>query len=204
MSVERHADWGERAKPPPDLAIFDSDAAARDFVVGIRRTGAGIPPIGLTGGDLLRTLGGSTGPDLRDSEDALRVDVDLGAVLIDGALSWFISHLIARNGWWRGPITIAANAAFVGHWNVAPRAHPGDHKLDTLDVAQMSIQQRWQARQRLGTGTHLPHPSIVVARTAAVQWSFERARTIYLDGQPVGDASSVSVRIEPDALEVWV
>ena len=29
--------------------------------------------------------------------------VDLGSVLVDGRLHWFVAHLVARRGWWRGP-----------------------------------------------------------------------------------------------------
>ena len=93
------------------------------------------------------------------------------------------------------------NAEFLGAWDVAPRAHPGDGALDVLDVAAtMGVVDRWRARSRLPTGAHLPHPSIAVTRRAAVQVDLDRPTPVWLDGERVGDARRLSVRVEPDAL----
>lgn len=204
MSVERGADWGERSRPPDDLRVFDDPLAALDLITEIRRTGGALPPIGLTGGDLVRTLGGPTSPDLRRADEALHVRVDLGAVLADGALYWFLAHLVARRSWLRGRIVVAANAAFVGEWNIAPRAHPGDGRLDTVEVTDMSLGDRIKARRRLASGTHEPHPDITVRRPKAAQFDFGRPTKVRLDGRAIGSARTLSVRVEPDAVDLWI
>ncbi|MGB1505779.1 MAG: hypothetical protein ACPHDT_09890 [Acidimicrobiales bacterium] len=113
MTVERGGDWGERARPPDELRVFDDPREAVDFISRTRRTGADAPPLGLTSGDLVRTLGGSTSPDLKAAEEALHVKVDLGAVLIDGTLHWFLSHLVARRSWFRGGIVVERTPVMV-------------------------------------------------------------------------------------------
>ena len=204
MSVEKGQDWGRRARPPADLVVYADSHAAMAHLAVERRANRPLPPIGLRGGDLVRTLGGPTTPDLAAADEALHVTVDLGAALLDGKLHWFLDHLVARRSWLRGRIVVAANAAFIGDWNVAPRAHPGDGRIDTLDVGDMSMADRWKARTRLAAGTHLPHPGITSRRVEAAQFDLSGPTPIWLDGRQVTSASNVSVRLEPDAVEVWL
>lgn len=204
MSVEQATDWGERARPPEGLRVFDDPLEALDFIAASRRAGGELPPLGLTRGDLVRTLGGPTSSDIRRASEALHVKVDLGAVLTDGALYWFLSHLIARGSWLRGRIVVVANAAFLGEWNVAPRAHPGDGRLDSIEVTDMTLTDRFKARQRLATGTHVPHPDITERRPKAAQFEFERPTKVRLDGRLVGSFQRLSVRVEPDAVDLWI
>ncbi|MCH1435544.1 MAG: hypothetical protein L7U56_07730 [Acidimicrobiales bacterium] len=204
MTVEKNTDWGRQARPPRDLAVFDDSAAAVAVLTNARRANEPLPPIGLRGGDLVRTLGGPTVPDLTTAEIALHVTVDLGAVLADGHLHWFLDHLVARRTWLRGQVLVAANAAFFGAWNIAPRAHPGDGMLDTLETSSMSAGDRWKARRRLSTGTHLPHPDIRMRRTSAAQFGFDTPTPVWLDGRQIGRFTSLSVRIEADAVDVWL
>lgn len=204
MTVRKGADWGERGAMPEALEVFDDPLAALDTITAARRAGRPIPPIGLDRGDLVRTLGGPTSPDLRSASEALRVTVDLGAVLIDGSIHWFLSHLVARRSWLRGQVVVAANAAFLGEWNVAPRAHPGDGRLDTLEIDHMALGERLKARRRLASGTHLPHPDITARRPRAAQYEFARPMAVWLDGRRAGSARALSIRVEPDAVELWI
>ena len=132
------------------------------------------------------------------SPDAVRLPVDVGAVLIDGRLHWFVAHLVARKRWWRGRVYVAMNAQYIGHWDVAPRSHPNDGLLDTFDVT-MSTGDRLKARRRLPTGSHLPHPCIKERRTAHVQVDVG-GLDVWLDGEKVGQAHTLSIRVEPDAI----
>ena len=68
----------------------------------------------------------------------------------------------------------------------------------------MSLGDRWKARARLPAGTHLPHPGITTRRVEAAQFEFRRPTPVRLDGRPIGSATALSVRIEPDAVEVWL
>ena len=201
MTIERGKDWGEPAVVPSDIVWADSDRAAAEVATSARRANRPIPPLALTAGDLVRTLGGR-GARLREGEGT-HVQVDLGAVLIDGKLQWFLAHLVARHSWLRGRVVVAANAAFIGPWNIAPRAHPGDGRLDLLD-GNPSLGDRFKARRRLVTGTHVPHPDISVRRVSATQVDFDRDTPIRLDGELVGRARSLSIRVEPDAVDLWI
>ncbi|MFZ6002563.1 MAG: diacylglycerol/lipid kinase family protein [Actinomycetota bacterium] len=203
MTIRRGEQWGTTSPLPPDGVVVRSDREARAVVTAARRAGQPIPPLGLLGGDLCRTLGG-TGDEARlRSADAVTVPVDLGAVLVDGRLHWFVSHLVARRSWWRGRVTVAMNAQFIGDWDVAPRSHPNDGRLDVLD-GDLPIGQRLQARSRLRLGTHVPHPGIDECRVEAIQLELARATPIELDGERIGSARRLSIRIEPDALSCVV
>jgi diacylglycerol kinase family enzyme len=93
------------------------------------------------------------------------------------------------------------NAQFVRDWDVAPRSHPNDGRLDVVEVAgSMSVRDRWQARRRLATGTHVPHPDIVVRQLPAWQATLPDNTQVWLDGLPMGVVRNLSVRVEPDAL----
>lgn len=201
MTIRRGAEWGAQGGLPAGGVVVDGDLAARRVVEATRRAGLSVPPLGLAGGDLCRTLGGRGDRAGLTSDDATRVPVDLGAVLVDGRLHWFVAHLVARASWWRGRIVAAMNAEYLGDWDVAPRAHPGDGRLDVVEVAaSMGLADRLRARSRLPAGAHVPHPAISIDRRAAVQIDFDRPTPVWLDGERVGEARRLSVRVEPDAL----
>ena len=201
MTVRKGETWGEVGGLPAGGIVVGSDAEARAVVTAARRAGEPVPPLGLLGGDLCRTLGGRGDEGRLRSDAGVRLPVDLGSVLVDGRQHWFVAHLVARRGWWRGRIVAAMNAEFLGPWDVAPRAHPGDGLLDVLDVAPaMSPTDRWAARSRLRTGRHMPHPSIAVSRRAAVQVDLDGPTPVWLDGERIGDTRRLSVRVEADAL----
>ncbi len=228
MSIARGVDWGEPAPLPEGLPWFDDDASAADFLAPLRRSGEELPAIGLSGGDLCRTLGGRPGaaggppgPGLPGPESAAAgsesagtgqsgpgesgacFGVDLGAVLLDGRLRWFLAHCVIRRSWLRGRVIVAANAAFVGAWNIAPKAHPGDGRLDILD-GDPPLGERLRARRRLPAGSHLPHPDIEVRRVRAAQFELDRPTPVFLDGRRAGEFRRLSLRLEPDALQVWI
>jgi hypothetical protein len=183
--------------------VVHSDAELHAVVEAARRRSEPIPAVGILGGDLCRTLGGSGDEDRLRSDAAITVVCDIGSALIDGRLHWFASSLVARRGWWRGRAFLAMNAAWLGGWNVAPKAHPGDGLLDTFD-ARVPVTQALAVRGRLRLGAHLPHPGIATARTAAAQVELERRMPVWLDGVRTGMARAISVRVEPDALTVVV
>ena len=133
------------------------------------------------------------------SAEAMTLPVDLGSVLIDGRQHWFVAHLVARRSWWRGRVVAVMNAQWIGAWDVAPKGHANDGMLDVLD-GDPGFDDRLKVRKRLATGTHVPHPAIAVSRVAALQVAFDRPTPIWLDGERVGTARSLSVRTEPDAL----
>lgn len=203
MTVERGAAWGRPAPLPTDGVVVTSDAEAREIVERARRAGEGIPTLGLAGGDLCRTLGGTGDRERLLGPDAMTFQIDVGAALVDGRLHWFVAHLVARRSWWRGRLVAVMNAQWLGPWDLGPRSHPNDGRLDLTD-ADPPLGDRLRARRRLPTGTHVPHPDIVTRQVTAWQTDLAPPLDVWLDGVRVGRAETLSVRVEPDALSVVV
>ncbi len=180
-----------------------SDAEARAVVTAARREGRPPPPLGLLGGDLCRTLGGRGDEARLRSPAAVTMVCDLATVLVDGRLHVFVAHLVARRRAWRGRAVVAMNAAWLGPWNLGPRAHPGDGVLDIYE-ARLSLRQAMAVRSRLPLGAHLPHPGIVERRTKALQAELDAGTRLQLDGEALGPARNLLLRVEPDALTVVV
>ncbi|CAN5607320.1 hypothetical protein BH20ACT2_BH20ACT2_06390 [soil metagenome] len=199
MTIEKGRAWGEPGPLPADGVLVRSDAEARAVVETARRAGEAVPALGLLGGDLCRTLGGRGDEDRMPGPEAMQLPVDVGAVLVDGRLHWFVAPLVARRSWWRGRVVAAGNAQWLGAWNIAPRCHPNDGRLDLFD-ADLGFAQRLGARRRLPSGTHLPHPGITERHVTATQVDLDPALDVWLDGDRLGRASKLSIRIEPDVL----
>lgn len=202
MTIRKGEDWGRPGTLPRDGVVVRSDAEAGEAVTVARRAGREVPPVGLLGGDLWRTLGAPSDPD-RLHTGGTAFTVDVGSVLVDGRQHWFVAHLVARRSWWRGPLVAAMNAEWLGRWDVAPRSHPNDGRFEVI-VADPSLGDRWKAWRRLPTGSHLPHPDIAVRQEKAWSTDLAPGTKVWLDGRPLGPAHRLVVRVEPDALEVVV
>ncbi len=203
MAISKGRAWGRAGALPDDGVIVRSDAEARAVVTAARRDGKPVPVLGLVGGDLCRTLGGRGDEGRLRSPEAMTLPCDLGVVLLDGRPQFFVAHLVARRAWWRGRAYVAMNAAWLGAWNLGPRSHPGDGLLDTYD-AHLPLGQVLPVRARLAQGAHLPHPAITHSRAQAVEEDLGATLAVRLDGEVVGAARTLSIRVEPDALTVVV
>jgi hypothetical protein len=203
MTIRKGELWGEPGPLPRHGVVVHSDREARDIVTAARRAGEPIPPLGLLAGDLCKTLGGAGDTARLRSSEAMTLPVDLGAVLVDGRLHWFVAHLVAKRSWWLGRVVVAMNAQYIGDWDVAPKSHPNDARLDVLD-GDLSLGQRILARRRLTHGTHVPHPGIEERRVQAIQLEFARPTPVELDGEPIGSVRALSIRVEPGALRCVV
>lgn len=204
MTVEKGVAWGAAGPPPEGMVVVRSDAEARAALESARRDRMPFPPLGLLGGDLARTLGAPRSAARLADGPVTVCTVDVGEVLLDGRVRYFVAHCIVRRSWWRGAVVAAMNAQYVGDWDVAPRAHPGDGVLEVVEVdAAMRAGERWKARRRLPTGTHVPHPAIKVKRLSAVQLDVD-GLGVWLDGEKQPPASALSIRLQPDALTVCV
>ena len=64
--------------------------------------------------------------------------IDLVDVSLDGGRGRRrrVAHVVARSrgaaAGWRGPVLAVMNAEFIGDWDVAPRGHPNDGRVETL------------------------------------------------------------------------
>ena len=203
MTIRRNQPWGEHVQSPPNLHVVPTDRAAREWVTAQRSSARALQPVGLGGGDLARTIGGGHGGRfpghvMMAPVDVLRVEAD------DGRVTWAVAHVVARRSWWRGEVYFAMNAQFLGDYDVAPRSHPNDGKVDTLLVQPaMSLRDRVQAHRRARTGTHAPHPHLTTTQAAAHSVRFARPLVVWVDGVRWGAAASLSVTVEPDALMVY-
>jgi diacylglycerol kinase family enzyme len=200
--IEKGQTWGVPGPLPSDGLVVQADSEARVIVEGARRAGGVTPVLGLLGGDLCRTLGGTGNRARLASPEAMTFPIDVGSVLVDGRHHWFVAHLVARSPGW-GRVFVAMNAQWRGGWNLGPKAHPGDGLLDTYD-ARLGPSDRLKVRARLAHGAHLPHPAITERRTAAIQVEFDRPLALELDGTRLGKARTLSIRVEPEALQVVV
>lgn len=194
MTIAKGQPWGSEVARPADLVVARTDAELAALVAAdpdVRVT--------VTGGDLHRSLGAPG-----DRDPVMHLPVDALSVILDGRERLAVSHVIARRGWWRGPIVAVVNAGLVGEWNVAPRAHPDDGRFDVVEVdAAMRARQRWAARRRLPQGTHVPHPAISTRTAVEASWSFPRPVSVTVDGVDAGSCTELTVRVEPDHFAIY-
>jgi diacylglycerol kinase family enzyme len=116
-----------------------------------------------------------------------------------------VAHVVARRGWLRGEVVLVMNAQYYGRYDVAPRSHPNDGKVDVLRVAPaMRWRERLQARQRARRGAHLPHRHLSDRSAPEIDLQFDRPMIVWIDGVRQGAASRVRVVAEPDALAIYV
>lgn len=163
-----------------------------------------MPVFALLGGSLMRAVGGKGDAGRLDGDVAL-LPIDLVRVDLDHTTTWAVAHVIARRRWLRGPIVAAMNAEFIRDWDVTPRGHPNDGRIDVLEVsAAMSVRDRWRAKKRLPAGTHLPHPAISVHQTTVVERTFDQPMRVWVDDVAMGETRTLRLTVEPDALAVCV
>lgn len=203
MTIRRGEDWGRAIPPPDDLVWFDDDAqAASGYASGLRR-------IGLRNGDMARTLGADGG---RTDPVSFEIDV-MKVAWADAPETFALAHVTVRGrrwSWWRGSVVAVMNAQYRGAWDVAPRGHPNDGRLEVLEVdPSMSWRQRSLAARRLPTGAHLPHPSIRLRSLPSFTVDVPSGSQVEVDGRtlaPATGSSATSLTVEclPDALVVWI
>lgn len=201
MTIRKGEPWGEPAVCPPDVPVVASDRQLRDFLVAARQRQVPVPPVGVSAGDLARTCGGGIG----GRPEAARVTVDAMNIVLDGRRTWAVAHVVAHRGWWRGDVLMVMNAEYRGAYDVVPRSHPNDGKVDVLRVdPAMSLRQRWQARRRALTGAHLPHQFVSVEAVSSLALHFREPMIVWIDGVRWGPASDLSLEVEPDAMQLYV
>jgi len=201
VTIRKGEPWGESVAAPAGLEIFADDRAVSRSVAD--RFGGGVPlaEVGVRGGDMARTLGG--GGAGRFEGHVVRAPIDLLRVQADGHEHWAFAHVVLRRSWWRGEVVLAMNAQFLGPFDVAPRSHPNDGRVDVLRVdPSMGVRTRLQARRRARTGVHVPHPQLSLRSSAEWQGAFDRPIGLWIDGEHVADVRAVNVVVQPDALIV--
>jgi YegS C-terminal NAD kinase beta sandwich-like domain len=202
LTIRKGEPWGEAAECPADVKVVSSDRELRDWVICSRARGDSIPEVGVADGDLARTCGGATG----HHPSAAKVTLDCMRVVLDDAEpTWGVAHVVARRHWLRDEVVMVMNAQFYGQYDIAPRSHPNDGKLDVLRVdSAMGWRERLQARHRARVGAYLPHRDLSMRSVAELDLQFERPRAVWIDGVRIGSARHVTVTSEPDAFTAYV
>jgi len=196
VTISKGSAYGEPGASLPEDGVFcTTDGDARRALEAARRQGHPFPVLGLGGGDLARTLGGAGALDVA-------YPVDVGEVLVDGRLHLFVASCVVRNRWWTRALAVG-NAQWLGAWNLWPRGHPNDGRLDVVD-AHLPVGDLRKVRRRLPTGSHLPHPGIRERRVRAETLELERPLGFWLDGERAGEGRTFAFRCSPDALRVLV
>ena len=202
MTIRKGDPWGEAAACPPDVKVVSPDRDLRDWELWHRARGEPIGDVGATGGDLARTCGGTGAA----RPCAAKVSVDVMRVTLDEREpTWGVAHVVARRSWLVGELVMVMNAEYLGSYDVAPRSHPNDGRLDVLRVdPAMSRRERLQARRRARHGGHLPHPHLSLGSVPEVDLQFDKAMVVWIDGVRCGIAARLRVSNEPDALTLYV
>ena len=95
------------------------------------------------------------------------------------------------------------NAQYVKVFDVAPRGHPNDGRMESITVdGAMTMRQRWSARRRLPRGEHVPHPAI--RSSSVTETAGSSPSVLVVDGHRVGSVDSWRARLHPDRATVWV
>ncbi len=202
MNIEKGRSWGSLSPLPPEGVIIKTNKELLEKVNDCKRQGIDLPTFGLLGGDLWRTLGGRRAEERLYGGEATTLDIDLGCALLDGKIFWFCAHMFIGSKL-KGDKIFISTVAHYGKMNPAPKAHPGDGKFDMLEV-ELSLFQTFKAVKRVSAGTHIPHPGIKYRQVSSEQFSFGKKLSIEIDGKNIGKYSTVSIRIENEALRVVI
>lgn len=202
MTIRKGSDYGRAQPLAPGGPIVSTDAELHALMTSVRSDAAGAPTVGLLGGDLCRTLGGTGDSRRLFSPEARTLPIDLGLATIDGNDFVFTSHVVV--GALFGTDFIAVmNAQWWGPFDLGPRSHPGDGLLDVTQ-GSLSWSQRRMARRRARTGSHLPHPQLRTTRVSAAEFTFDRPVPVLIDHSVSIKAVSLSIRVIPDAFSVVI
>jgi hypothetical protein len=210
MTIKPTEAWGRVIERPENLVTVTDDATLASRLDAIRRDPTR-PPVAVSGGDLARTVGGVDRPGV-GGPTVNELPIDLLAVRLAGTAEpvTACAHAVARSpwwrgSWWRGPVLVVMNAEFLGSWDVAPRGHPNDGRVEVFEAGtDLTLRQRLGARKRLRTATHVPHPAIATRSVRQASWTFPRPMAIAIDGRRCGRTRTIEVTVMPDAAIVHV
>lgn len=200
VTIRKGKPWGETTTLPAGVPVAHSDVEAGRLVAD------GVRELALAAGDLARTMGGGAPGRMQGS--VVRVPIDLVHVQLDERRIDAVAHVVARApgplGWSRGPLLFAMNAQYLGPYDLAPRGHPNDGRLDVLWVdPSMPPRARLAARRRARTGTHVPHPQLMARQVTDERFTFDRPLAVWVDGHRWHQGSVLHLAVEPDALTVY-
>lgn len=206
MTIGKGTNWGRPGLMSPHSPVFETDFALANYLsdhLGDDLNGTrDLPPIGLTGGALWRTIGGPSALGRYCTSEAHLYPCDLAVVVADGIRHVFVASLVARNRWWTKS-SVVMNAQDMRAYRFGHRAHPGDGLLDIYE-AYVAFADVVKVARRAKLGSHLPHPGISERRMPKVSFTFEETRQLWLDEHRIGKVQQLTVNVVPDAFTVVV
>ncbi len=225
MTIAKGQPWGGPGPLTADRPVASSDAALARIVSAAVLAGETPEPTGLSGGDLHTTLGGGSTLRRPSDPDAWRYPLD--AIVVRASAEHrsigptvAVAHVVAfeqpgtrrgvgarlrrrrspelrRAPWFVDETLVIANAAFVGNWNIAPRGHPNDGRLE-VTRGTLGPRDRRQVASRLIAGTHVPHPDLTTSRPKTLG-SGPGPWRLFIDGVDTGVVDDFDVEVIPDA-----
>jgi YegS C-terminal NAD kinase beta sandwich-like domain len=217
MSIRPGQEWGSPTAEPPDLDVTGGDA-------DLARAVAGAPPGVLvryrpTGdSDLARAVGLAPGAGggvavaldlLRLADGPAAVNGTVLGVPPDRLRWWHRRSAVAvevdgRPAFTGRATTVAVlNGQYLGGADLSPRGHPGDGTAE-IQIYGLAGAQRAGMRQRLRTGSHVPHPEISLRRGRRVAVHFSRAVPLEVDGRAAGRVEALELQLVPEAYRLLV
>ena len=209
MAIERGQQWGSQLVVPVDLVQASSDVELAEYIARGKKN------IAVTDGDMWRTIGAGA-QVVAAGEMAMCLPIDVMKVdyQIDGIATTklAVAHVVTREsntrgGWLRGEVSVIANAQFLDRWDIAPRGHPNDGRVELTQVNRaMGVRQRVAARPRLRTGTHIPHPLIETKSVKSFERCFaqESRQILWIDRQCIGRVQRLSIEVMSDEAFLWM
>lgn len=209
MVIQRGQQWGSELVAPADVVVATTDSELADHIA------RGQKNIAVSDGDMWRTIGAHDRVVVPgEMATCLPIDVMKVEYHIDGKVvtALAVAHVVMRTtnfagGWLRGEATVIANAQFLHRWDIAPRGHPNDGRVELTQVARaMGVRQRFSARSRLRTGTHIPHPYIKTQSVKSFVSNFaeESRQFLWIDRRPIGRVQKLSIEVVSDEAFLWM
>jgi hypothetical protein len=202
MTIRKGSEYGSSLPLPADAPVVSTDAELHNVVARAQREERLPITVGLLGGDLCRTLGGTGDRDRLDSSDARTLPIDLVLASCDDEIVPVVSHLIVGR-LFGSHFTSIMNAQWFGDVDLGPRSHPGDGLVDVTS-GELPLRQRFLARRRARSGTHLPHPLLTYRRLDSYTLRYNTPVSVRVDNALVLSAQVISVEVHPDAFSVVI
>jgi hypothetical protein len=219
MPIRKGEDWGTPVSGPPDFEVMGGDS---ELAGVLRDRLGGLINFRPLNSDLALAIGLRSGmepplaPTTELPMDALRTDdgfvvnmVVFGTppdrlsrwsrsshftVTIDGA-DWFSA---------RATTVVVANGQFLHGVDLVPKGHPNDGRAE-VQVWQLAAGERAAARDRLHSGSHVPHPRIRERKARRVEVRVRKpVRFEGDDGGGVGTSRGADLEIVPSAYRLLV
>jgi hypothetical protein len=103
----------------------------------------------------------------------------------------------------RALCVVVANGQYLRGFDVVPRGHPGDGRLE-VHVYALEPRERGPMQHRLTAGRHLPHPNIIESSGREVTVRFHHAVPWEADGRPRGTLTEATLRLVPGVVNIIV